>query len=88
MHQQRDQGDDDERQADVEADRMLRGEAIEPLDEVMPLPPQPGDYTPALDPLILGPREDLTDHMPQRVDGDLQRGFVQCIPIPSCSLST
>ena len=95
VHQQRDERDDDQRQTDVEGDRMLRREAIEPLDEVVPLTRQPGHQTPPLDPLILGPREHLTDHAPQRVGGDLQLGVyqqqpgcVQFIPAPSCSLST
>ena len=87
VHQQGDERDDDQRQTDVEGDRMLRREAIEPLDEVMPLPRQPGQQTPVLDPLILGPREDLPDNLPERVGRDL-KDFVQCIPAPSCSLST
>jgi hypothetical protein len=65
VYQQRDECDNDERQTDVEADRMLRGEAIEPLDQVVPLPREPGHHTPSLDPLVLGAREDLTDHVPQ-----------------------
>jgi hypothetical protein len=87
VHQQGDKGDDDERQTDVETDGMLRREMIEPLDEVMPLPRQPGQQTPPLDPLVLGAGEDLMDYLPERVGGDLG-GFVQWISIPSCSLST
>jgi len=34
VHQQGDERDDDQRQTDVEGDRMLRREAIEPLDEL------------------------------------------------------
>jgi hypothetical protein len=66
---------------------MLRGEAIEPLDEIVPLAREPGHQPLPLDPLILGSREDLTYYVPERVGRDLE-GFVQCIPIPSCSLST
>jgi hypothetical protein len=87
VHQQGDERDDDQRESDVEGDRMLTGEAIEPLDEVMPLTRQPGQQTPVLDPLKLGPREDLPDYLPERVGRDL-KDFVQCIPAPSCSLST
>src|SRR5712664_870448 len=42
MHQQRDECDYDEGQANVEADRMLRGEPVKPLEQVMPLAHEPG----------------------------------------------
>jgi len=87
VHQQGDERDDDQRDTDVERDRMVGREAIQQIDEVMPLTRQPGQQTPVLDPLILGPREDLPDDLPERVGRDL-KDFVQCIPAPSCSLST
>src|SRR5712691_3302117 len=48
VHQQRDESDDEESQADVEADRMLRSEPVEPLAQVMPLAHEPAHYAPAL----------------------------------------
>src|SRR5256885_779134 len=75
------------------ADQMtvqLRGEAIQPIDQVLPLACEPGHHAPLLGPLKLGARKDLTDHAPQRVGRNLDECFGQCIPVPvpNCSLRT
>src|SRR5213596_1074255 len=90
VHEHHDEGDDEDPGDDVEADWMLRGEAIQPIDQVLPLACEPGHHAPLLGPLKLGARKDLTDHAPQRVGRNLDEGFGQCIPVPvpNCSLRT
>ena len=96
MHQQHDQRDDNQCEADVEADGVAIGEMIEPFNQVVPLPGEPGHEPAALDPLVFRTREYLADHAAQRVGWD-SRWSARCLEqgepgadqrIPICSLRT